>query len=137
MLCRNYGKITLIVIALLLDSASAAFPQRTGGAAPKPPRKAFDLQIEVAGANPAEKVEGARVVVVSEEEGVRFTKEKRTTKQGIASFAKVPQGKIKIQVIARECETFGDVFNLTQDDQTIRITVKKRNPPSGGTGGAQ
>lgn len=136
MLTQNYGNLKLTVILLFLCSAHGAFSQDVPGRTPRPaPRKTFDLKIEVMAGNPLETVEGAKVIVASEEEGVRFSKEKRTTKEGIASLSKVPQGKIKIQVIARECDTFGDVFTLSQDDQTIKITVKKRNPPAVSTPG--
>lgn len=137
MVTRSNGKITLTVVALLLCMVQGGFSQRTPATSSRPTRKTFDLQVEVTTGNPAEKVEGAKVLVASEEEGPKFNKDKKTSKQGVASFSKVPQGKIKVQVVARECDTFGDVYTVSQDDQTIKITVKKRNPPAGSTPGVR
>jgi hypothetical protein len=38
----------------------------------------------------------------------------------------IPQGKIRIQVIAKGYQTFGQVFDVTQEEITIPITL---NPP--------
>lgn len=130
MLLQNQIKSTLTIFALFVCSTCGALAQ-TPTPTPKPtPRKTFGVQIEVTSSDQAAKVEGAKVILASEEGGVRFNKERRTTKDGIANFSQVPEGKLKIQVIAKEFDTFGEIFNLTQDNQTIRITVKKRNNPT-------
>jgi hypothetical protein len=131
---QHYGKsLPRVLMFLLLCSPYVIFSQdpRT---TPKPAPRKFDLQIEVRADNPAGMIEGAKVIVASEEAGVRFSKERRTNAQGMTRFSQVPQGKLKIQVVARDCDTFGDLFTLTQDEQTIKITVKKRNQQSGSSG---
>lgn len=130
MLSQNETKSILTIIALFICSTGGAFSQ-TPTPTPKPtPRKTFVVQIEVTSGDPAVKLEGAKVILASEEEGVRFNKERRTSRDGVANFSQIPQGKLRIQVIAKEFDTFGEIFNLTQDNQTIRITVKKRNNPT-------
>ena len=52
--------------------------------------------------------------------------ETRTNQEGIAKVPSIPQGKVRIQVIAKGYQTFGETFDVTQDEQTIEI---KLNPP--------
>lgn len=134
MLKQNSGKLLLIVIALLLWSAPEVRSQsgeRSPTPTPKETKKTqrtLRLQIEVTADDPPEKVEGAKVYVTSEENGEKHTKDFPTGRQGIANF-QVPQGKLVIQVVAKHCETFGDEYTLTEDNQTIKITLKRRRTP--------
>jgi hypothetical protein len=131
MLSHNQIRSALTIVALLICLTYVAFSQ-TPSPTPTPkstPRKTFGIQIEVI-SDSAAKVEGAKVILASEEEGVKFNKERRTTKEGVVNFSQVPQGRLKVQVVAKEFDTFGEIFNLTQDNQTIRITVKKRINPT-------
>ncbi len=53
--------------------------------------------------------------------------ELRTNQEGIARVPlELPQGKIQIQVIAKGYQTFGEVFNIDEEEKTI---VVKLNPP--------
>ena len=52
--------------------------------------------------------------------------ETRTNQEGIVKLPQIPQGEILVQVIATGYQTFGDHFDVTQDEQTIEI---KLNPP--------
>jgi hypothetical protein len=134
MLKNNSLKLLLAILAVLLFCAPEAKAQDiVGGGSPTPERRAarrtFRLQLEVVAG--ADKVEGAKVILESAEEGVRFSKETRTNRDGNASASSVPEGRLRIQVVARECETFGEIITLSQDNQTIRVTLTKR--PTGGT----
>lgn len=100
----------------------------TPAPAPAPSRKTFKLQIEVTVADSSEKVDGEMVELTSRENGLRFSKRERTNKDGIARFAQVPQGLVRIQMVVRQFDTFGQDYNLTDDNQTIRITLKKQQP---------
>ena len=62
---------------------------------------------------------------------IKFTKikktwELKTTQEGIARIPSIPQGKIQIQVIASRYQTFGQIFDVTEEEKTIEI---KLNPP--------
>lgn len=52
--------------------------------------------------------------------------ELRTNQDGVARVPSLPQGKIKIQVIAKGYQTFGEVFDIAEEEKTIEI---KLNPP--------
>ena len=52
--------------------------------------------------------------------------EVRTSQEGVAKLPAIPQGKIRVQVIARGYQTFGQMYDL--DDHEENITVKL-NPP--------
>jgi len=62
---------------------------------------------------------------------IKFTKirkewELRTGEAGTAKIPSIPQGKILIQVIAKGYQTFGQTFDVDEDEKTIEI---KLNPP--------
>ena len=127
-MCKhNVHKLLLLIITVLFFGVSEAGAQDiAGGSESRPtPRRTFRLQLEVTAG--ASKVEGARVLLVSEETGVRFSRETRTNQNGIASASSVPEGKIRVQVIARECETFGSLITVSQD-QMVQVALVKRVP---------
>ena len=57
---------------------------------------------------------------------VRTTFEMRTNQEGEVRIPTIPQGKIRIQVIAKGYQTFGQDFEVNEDEKTIPITL---NPP--------
>jgi hypothetical protein len=52
--------------------------------------------------------------------------EMQTTQEGEAKIPPIPQGKIRIQVIAKNYQTFGDLFDIDEPEKTVEI---KLNPP--------
>jgi hypothetical protein len=57
---------------------------------------------------------------------LRTTYELRTNQDGEAKVPGIPQGEIRIQVIAKGYQTFGQVFDVTEEEKSIDITL---NPP--------
>jgi hypothetical protein len=57
---------------------------------------------------------------------VRTTWEMRSSQQGVADIPDMPKGKIRVQVIAKGYQTFGQTFDVDEDERTIEI---KLNPP--------
>jgi hypothetical protein len=57
---------------------------------------------------------------------IRKSWEIRTTQEGTAEVPEIPKGKILIQVIAKNYQTFGQTFDVTEDEKTIEV---KLNPP--------
>ncbi len=57
---------------------------------------------------------------------VRTSWEMRSSQEGVAEIPEMPKGKIRIQVIAKGYQTFGDTFDVDEDERTIAI---KLNPP--------
>ena len=50
----------------------------------------------------------------------------KTNQMGSATVPEIPMGEVTIQIIAKNYQTFGDVFELTMPEQTISIKI---NPP--------
>jgi Carboxypeptidase regulatory-like domain len=48
----------------------------------------------------------------------------RTNLEGVARFPSIPQGKIRVQVIAKDYQTFGDGFDVDEAQKTIEVTLK-------------
>lgn len=79
-------------------------------------------------------VERASVVVdfISGRSYAKFGKkirthwELRTTQEGVAKIPPIPQGKIKILIIASGYQTYGQVYEINEEEKTIEI---KLNPP--------
>jgi len=57
---------------------------------------------------------------------IRKTWEMRTNQEGLAKIPPIPQGQIRIQVIAKGYQTFGQVFDVDEPEKTIEV---KLNPP--------
>jgi hypothetical protein len=52
--------------------------------------------------------------------------EVRTNQEGVAKVPALPSGKVRIQVIAKGYQTFGQTFDVDGDQQTVQV---KLNPP--------
>ncbi len=124
---HNFHRLLLLIITILFFGVSEAGAQEIVGEAPSrpTPRRTFRLQLEVTAGG--DKVEGAKVLLVSEEAGVRFSKETRTNQNGIASASSVPEGRVRVQVIAKQCETFGSLITISQD-QMVQVALVKQAP---------
>jgi len=57
---------------------------------------------------------------------IRKEWEMRTNQQGLAKIPPIPQGAILVQVIAKGYQTFGQTFDIDQEEKTIEV---KLNPP--------
>ena len=57
---------------------------------------------------------------------VRIQYELRTNQEGEAKIPPIPQGKILVQVIASGYQTYGQTYDVDQEEKTISI---KLNPP--------
>jgi hypothetical protein len=57
---------------------------------------------------------------------IRKEWELRTSQEGMAKIPSIPKGKVLIQIIAKNYQTFGETFDVTEDERTIEI---KLNPP--------
>jgi len=57
---------------------------------------------------------------------IKTTFELRTNQDGEARIPSIPQGKILVQIIAKGFQTFGQTFDVTEEEKTLDITL---NPP--------
>ena len=69
-------------------------------------------------------VEGRSIAKLGKQ--VRTTFELRTNQEGEVRVPSIPQGKIRIQVIAKGYQTFGQIVEVNEAEKTIPITL---NPP--------
>jgi hypothetical protein len=69
-------------------------------------------------------VEGRSIVKMGKKNMTHW--EIRTNQEGIAKLPKIPQGKVRVQVIAKSYQTYGQVYELDTPEKTLVI---KLNPP--------
>jgi uncharacterized GH25 family protein len=69
-------------------------------------------------------VKGHSVVKLGK--SIRREWEMRTNQQGSVKIPPIPQGQILIQVIAKDYQTFGQTFDIDEEQKTVEITL---NPP--------
>jgi hypothetical protein len=57
---------------------------------------------------------------------IRTEYELHTNEEGVAKIPPIPQGTILVQIIAKNFQTFGQNFDVDQEQKTLEITM---NPP--------
>jgi uncharacterized GH25 family protein len=67
-------------------------------------------------------VEGRSIAKLGKQ--IRTSWELRTNQEGVASIPPVPQGKILVQVIAKKYQTFGQQFDINEEEKTLEVTLK-------------
>jgi uncharacterized GH25 family protein len=114
---RDWGKIVLA--ACFVVSAIAA------------PMTKINIVVKSQAGKPVDRasvvvrfVQGHSVVKLGK--AVRTTFEVRTNPEGEVNIPSIPQGKIRIQVIAKGYQTFGEVYDVDKEEATLNITL---NPP--------
>ena len=115
----------------LLLSAAVALLALPVGLRADPPMTSLRIEVKNHREKPVERasvvvrfVEGRSIAKFGKK--IRTNWELRTNQDGVAKIPPVPQGKILIQVIAKGYQTFGDTFDVDQDEKVIEI---KLNPP--------
>jgi len=59
---------------------------------------------------------------------IRTEWELQTNQEGLAKIPPIPKGTILIQINAKNYQTFGDNFDVDQDEKTIEITLNSPQP---------
>ncbi len=100
-------------------------------AADDPPMTRLQIEVTNLQDKPVERasvivrfVEGRSVLKFGKK--IRTNWEVRTNTKGIAKVPPIPQGKVLIQVIARNYQTFGEQYEVEEEEKTIHIRL---NPP--------
>jgi hypothetical protein len=75
-------------------------------------------------ANVIVKFEGRSIAKLGKK--VRTSWEMRASQEGVADIPELPKGKILIQVTAKNYQTFGQTFDINEDERTIEVRL---NPP--------
>lgn len=101
------------------------------GARADAPMTKLQIEVKTHGGKPIDRagvvvrfVEGRSVAKLGKK--IRTTFEMRTNQEGIAKVPSIPQGTILIQVIAKGYQTFGQKYEVNEEEKTIEI---KMNPP--------
>lgn len=76
-------------------------------------------------------VERASVVVTFDEGRsiAKFGKKKitrwelRTNQEGVARLPAIPRGKVRLQVIAKNYQTWGELVELNQEEQVVQVKL--------------
>ena len=71
-------------------------------------------------------VEGRSVVKLGKK--IMTSYQMRTNQDGVASMPAIPQGKIQIQVIAKGFQTFGQIFDIGEEEKTVEVKLKDPQP---------
>ena len=72
-------------------------------------------------------VEGRNYAKLGKKVYVPF--ELKTNMEGIAHIPPIPQGKIKVQVIAKGYQTFGQVFDINEEERTVEVKLQPPQQP--------
>jgi len=90
------------------------------------------LHVELTGGDPATPVEGASVYVrylvkhrMAKDENVEMNL--KTGRDGTVMVPFVPRGEITVQIVAEHWKPFGQKYQITEDEQTLKIHLEK--PP--------
>ena len=113
---------TILVPVLILGAMATAFAA---------PMTKINIVVKSQSGKPVDRasvvvrfVQGHSIVKLGK--AVRTTFELRTNQEGEVKVPSIPQGKIRIQVIAKGYQTFGEIFDVSEEEKTIPITL---NPP--------
>ena len=94
------------------------------------------IRVEVRKAANDKPVERASVIVrfVEGRSAIKLGKkimtsyQMRTNQDGVAAMPAIPQGKIQIQVIAKGLQTFGQIFDIAEEEKTVEIKLNDPQP---------
>ena len=54
----------------------------------------------------------------------RLSWELKSSQEGMAKIPGIPKGKILIQIIAKNYQTFGDTYDVDEDERIVEIVLK-------------
>lgn len=96
-----------------------------------PPMTKIQVEVRTLSDKPVERasvvvrfVEGRSAIKLGKKIITSF--QTKTNQDGVAKIPELPQGKVRVQVIAKGYQTFGDTFEVEEAERTILI---KLNPP--------
>jgi uncharacterized GH25 family protein len=69
-------------------------------------------------------IQGRNLVRIKKKESWEL----RTTQEGTVSTPSIPQGKVLIQINAKNYQTFGQTYDLDEDDKTVEIQLHPPQP---------
>src|SRR6266851_4590126 len=67
-------------------------------------------------------VEGRSIIKLGKK--IRTSWELKTNQEGVASIPPIPQGQILVQVYAKGYQTFGQKFDVKEEEKTLEVKLK-------------
>jgi hypothetical protein len=131
---RRFADILCIAALATLVTASTLVPRSYGAAAQakSDTNNGTRLHLEITGGDPATPVEGASVYLrylvkhhMAKDENVEMNL--KTSHDGTVVVPFVPRGDVTIQIVAERWKPYGQKYQMTEDEQTIKIHLDK--PP--------
>jgi 5-hydroxyisourate hydrolase-like protein (transthyretin family) len=89
------------------------------------------LTVQVNSADTGKPIDRATVIVrFKHGMGVNLKKiqtswETKTNQEGRVSIPAIHQGQITIQITAKDFQTFGNVYDLTEENQTVKVKLNR------------
>jgi hypothetical protein len=121
------GKFFLLVASVLILFCHAGlYAQSDKDKEADKPSTTSRVRIEVTGGDENKPVADASVYLKFAEER-KVLKDRtiefnlKTNQEGVARSPEIPKGKILIQIVAPTWKTFGEWYQVNQDEQTIKI----------------
>ena len=126
-LCRHVpALVALCICALTPRPVTAQSPQPEA----KPSNSTTTaLRIELTGGEAKKPVVDASVYLKFTE--VKALRDKKielnlkTNQSGVARSPEIPKGRVLIQIVAPGWKTFGQYYDISQDEQTIQINLER------------
>jgi hypothetical protein len=130
---KRFAGILCIATLATIVTASALVAHSNGAAQAKPDTNVGTrLHLEITGGDPATPVEGASVYLrylvkhrMAKDENVEMNL--KTNHDGTVVVPFVPRGEVTVQIVAERWKPYGQKFQMTEDEQTIKIHLDK--PP--------
>src|SRR5579863_8546016 len=135
---RNWPKelggalCVIALIAVVTVSTLSARSKGSVGQGKSDSNNGARLHVEVTGVDPVAPVEGASVYVrylvkhrMAKDETVEMNL--KTGRDGSVSVPFVPHGEITVQIVAEHWKPYGQKYQITEDEQTLKIHLDK--PP--------
>ena len=122
----------LTLFTLMSGSTLLARSNDTGAQGKTDTSGGTRLHVEVTGGDPAAPVEAASVYVrylvkhrMAKDETIEMNL--KTNRDGTVVVPFVPRGEVTVQIVAEHWKPFGQKYQMTEDEQTLKIHLDK--PP--------
>jgi hypothetical protein len=113
----------------VLGSAASFLPALHGAV----PMTTLQIQVLTPGGRPVDRASVIVTFVKGRAKMKLYRKEMthwelKTNQQGIAKIPPIPQGTIKVQIIATNYQTYGDTTEVNEPEKTITVQLKDPQP---------
>lgn len=125
-------KLCVLTLAAIAFTSASLVRAHSGAQAKSDSTAGTRLHLEITGGDPAGPVEGASVYVrylvkhrMAKDENVEMNL--KTSHDGTVVVPFVPRGEVTVQIVAEHWKPYGQKYQMTEDEQTLKIHLEK--PP--------